>query len=453
MSLRRKLAAVAIANLLAIPFMSGLVNAQVVTSQDRTVVTLDVTNSCTSVIDDNNVGGTYIGPRGDDQQLHDDDDSTNLVSLGDGFDEALPSPTTDYTDSDFSDETRISMNPSMTNIAVKDPDGNTALNGGEETDTLETDFSGYVDLEEFDFASNSYAAVFSDQITCDTSNGYDMHIADTFNTDPAFDGLLYDTYDIALMSPAKGNLNMREGMFRIAPDSLRDITSVTVGFETSEIKHEYIMDLPGTEFCPVFGGVVPNDDYTGDCAPASLNPFALSNGLRPWPYATPPLYTTYTAADDNDFGTVGFTLLCDANGGNGIPDPGAINPFTRGVVLPSFSTHVFRTGTGDCSSASDPIEYYGAIPSLDTPGSSDGIEGTDPSTYTALNALSNWVGYSGPSFANAANNFFEVRASLPNNQIAGTYATTIILSCLPNMTSEPELDFQGDGAGDDTTNP
>ncbi len=427
-------------------------NAQVTTGQDRTVVTLDVTNSCTTSITD--TIATNDGPRGDDLGLHDEDDTTESV-FQDGFDEQSPPPTVDYSDNEFSHTGRttgglfgVGEEPGSVNIVVDDPDAAAGV---------DTDGSGYVDLEPYNLAGNSYAAVFSDQITCDTPNGYDLHVADTFNIDPAFNGykVNYNVHDIALFDQTpKPNLNKREGLFRIAPNSDRDIVELDLitGFETQTIKHEYIMDLPAIKNCPTIS--MTNDDWATDCEPASLAPFAPINSLRmrTWPYAdgTPP--------DDVSFGTVGFTLLCDQDGGTGaaLAGTGKINPFTRGLAAPGTGqSRIFREdGTNnDCDDAEDtPEEYYAAIPSLIDTEDYDGISGSDPGTYGAILSEENWVGYSGfitvPTPV-TVDNYFEVRAQVPNNQIAGTYAGTIILSCLPNLTAENKADFDFDGVADD----
>ncbi|OGC81489.1 MAG: hypothetical protein A2V81_01235 [Candidatus Abawacabacteria bacterium RBG_16_42_10] len=442
---------------LSLPYsLMSQVNAQVTTSQDRTVVTLDVTASCsTSIID---TLSTNDGPRGDDQPLHDDDD-TLASAFQDGFDEQTPTPTVDFSDNEFSTTARTTgglsgsgFEPSGVNILVDDP--NAPTGDGDNG-------SGYVDLELFDTTGNSYAAVFNDQITCDTVNGYDLHIGDTFNMDPTSNKVNYDVRDIAIDDQTyKPNLNKREGLFRIAPNSDRDIIELDLpfGFETNYIKHEYVMDLPAVKGCPVVGVSIPNDDYAGDCVHASLDPFTAlaTERLRTWPYAvsTPP--------DDNDFGTVGFTLLCDQNGGPGaaVAGTGKINPFTRGLALPGTSQNRrFREDGGnvDCHDASQaPEEYYAAIPSLLSGADYDGISGTDPGTYGAILSANNWVGYSGfitASVPAVVDNYFEVRAQVPNNQIAGTYAGTIILSCLPNLTADNKADFDGDPSTVDDPDP
>ncbi len=436
MSLRRKLAAFAIANLLAMPLMSGIVQAQVTTSQDRTVVTLDVTNSCTTQIFDTLSSTATLGVRGDDQELHDEDDVTP-GSLGDGFDQVTPSPTNDFSDSDFSNLTVATFDAASSNIVVDDPEGG---------DNEAADGHGYVDLELFDTAGNQYAAEFNAQVTCDTVNGYDLHIADTFNLNPTAAGLAPVNYCFDIGDPANpacnpGNLARREGLFRIAPDSVRDIDQATM--TTGSLKHEFVLDLPE--------GTCVTDDVATNCAPAPLDPFAL-NGTREWPYAVA------TAPVDTELGTVGFTLLCDEDGDTGAATAGTgrINPFSRGITVPT--ANMFRTDVGndDCDDvAGTPKEKYAAIPSLVSGADYQGITGTNPATYAAILSVDNWVGYSGTITAGSvtdADNFFEVRASLPNNQIAGTYAGTIILSCLPNLTAEPEADFDGDYVGDDTTN-
>ena len=408
--------------------------------------------SCSSEIVDTLTG---TPPRGADQNLHDEDDKVES-SFQDGFDEQTPSPTVDFNDNKFSHTARLGgglfgagFEPSGVNILVDDPDA--ALDSG-------SDGSGYVDLLEFDLTGNSYAGVFDVQVTCDTNNGYDLHIADTFNMDPTSKKVGYDTHDIAIFGQVpKTNLNKREGLFRIAPGSLRDITDFDLisGFETQTIKHEYIMDLPNEEDC----GTMTVDDYDGDCAPASLDPFATfaTERLRTWPYAasTPP--------NDDDFGIIGFTLLCDENGDTGAATAGTgkINPFTRGLLNPGTGeNHRFREdgpNDDDCDDPpTSPEEYYAAMPSLINVGDYDGIAGTDPSTYSAILSADNWVGYSGVITGNppfTVDNYFELRAQVPNNQIAGTYAGTMILSCLPNMTANNEADFDGDGIGDETVVP
>ncbi len=418
------------------------------TSQDRTVATLDVINTCSSSIAD--TISTNDGPRGDDQNLHDEDDIAESA-FQDGFDEQSPTPTVDFSDNEFSHTARTTgglfgagLEPSSTNIIVDDPD---AVAG------VDTDGSGYVDLELYNASGNAYAAVFNDQITCDTSNGYDLHIADTFNMDPGSFKVGYDTRDIAIDDQVyKPNLNKREGLFRIAPGSDRDIVEADLisGFETQTIKHEYVMDLPAVDNC----GSMTSDDYIGDCEPASLDPFGVISSLRmrTWPYVagTPP--------DDNDFGTVGFTLLCDQNGDTGAVTAGTgrINPFTRGLTTPGTGQgRRFREDStnDDCNdAASDPEEYYAAIPSLLDFGDYDGIAGTDPSTYGAILSAANWVGFSGiitDPVPVVVDNYLEVRAQLPDNQIAGSYAGTIILSCLPNLTVNNKADFDFDGVGND----
>jgi len=403
--------------------------------------------SCSSEIVDTLTG---TSPRGADQNLHDEDD-TSFGTFQDGFDEQAPSPTVDFSDNDFSHTGRTTgglfgagAEAGSTNIVVDDPD---VASGSD------ADGSGYVDLQLFDASGNSYAGVFDVQVTCDTTDGYDLHIADTFNMDPASNKVGYNTRDIAIFGQApKTNLNKREGLFRIAPGSLRDITDFDLisGFETQTIKHEYIMDLPNEADC----GTITSDDFTGDCAPASLDPYTAltTERLRKWPYpaGTPP--------NDDDFGTIGFTLLCDEDGGigNATAGTGRLNPFTRGITLPGTNENRrFREdGTNDdCDdAASGPDEYYAAIPSLIDFGNYDGITGTDPSTYGAILSANNWVGYSGVITGNppfTVDNYFELRAQVPNNQIAGTYAGTIIVSCLPNMTANNKADFDGDGVGDD----
>ncbi len=418
MSITRKLAALVVANIIALPLMSGIVQAQVTTGQDRTVITLDVTNSCTTQITDTLGAG---GVRGDDQELHDEDD-TATGPLGDGFDQGLPSPTTDFTDEDFSNLTVASFDPAGKNIVVHDPEG-----GDDEA----VAGHGYVDLELFDDAGNQYAAEFNAEVTCDTVNGYDLHIADTFNLETTASGAApvdYDDNDI--QTATEFNLNKREGLFRIAPDSLRDITTSS----TSVIKHEYILDLAGPACF--------SDTAAANCDPASLDPFAVY-GTKNWPYTvgTPPL--------DTEFGTVGITLLCDENGSTGTATVGTgrINPFSRGMVAPNAKVFRFDGLNDDCDDAEDtPQERYAAIPSLVDGQDYQGITGTDPGTYAAIMSANNWLGYSGTITSapvTDADNFFEVRVSVPNNQIAGTYAGTLILSCLPNLTAEPALDFDG----------
>jgi len=450
MSLRRKLAAFAIANLLALPLMSGIVSAQITTNQDRTVVTLDVANLCETGIEDTLPSGvTRDSVDAADRNAHDEDDIIPS-GLGDGFDQVPPSPTidgTDSSDSGFSNLTIGTFDASSSNIVVDDPDY---------TDLGVDDGHGYVDLTEFDPEGNGYAAVFNALVKCDTTNGYDLHIADTFNLETTASGVApvdYNSNDIIFDGNGDTRIVRREGLFRIAPDSDRDVDANLDGFNA--VKHEYILDLPSEEI--TIGTQcddMTNDDLSGgdgsSCEPVSLDPFGI-HLLRQWPYAfdTPPA--------DTNFGTVGFTLLCDQGGGVGTVTSGAgrINPYTRGIsvsVGPALGelsdVFLYEDGNDDCDDVQiSPEEYYAAIPSLVDDEDYQGISGDDPGTYAAILSANNWVGYSGtilPANLNtASDNFFEVRASVPNNQMAGTYAGTIILSCLPNLTLEPELDFDG----------
>ncbi|OGC81490.1 MAG: hypothetical protein A2V81_01240 [Candidatus Abawacabacteria bacterium RBG_16_42_10] len=458
---RKKLAAFAIANLLALPLMSGLVHAQVTTSQDRTVVTLDVTNECTVRIMDTPYSAFFY--LGQDQDYHTQGDLVANETPQDGFDQVTPSPTRDFSDNDFSNLTLDApFSLTSSNIVVDDP-----TNGNDEG--IGQGY-GYVDLEPFDLPGNQYAAQFNAEVDCDTVNGYDLHIADTFNLETTIAGVatvdycandIYNSFGPCDPSYTSYNVARREGLFRIAPDSLRDLDQATAS--TAEIKHEYIMDLP-TDNNFSCTATMTDDNNTGKCPPAGLDPFGFER-LRPWPY------TIGTPPADTNFGTVGFTILCDEDGGDSTAafwptGHGRIDPFTRGIAAPDPDARfrydtTFDESCDDADAPDEPEERYAAIPSLVDGEDYMGITGTDPGTYAAILSADNWVGYSGtidPANLNSdADNFFEVRSAVPNNQIAGTYAGTIILSCLPNLTAEPELDFDGPfgtpaWTGDDTTN-
>ena len=434
MSLRRKLAAFAIANLLALPFMSGLVNAQVTTNNDRTVVTLDVTSDCSVTIDDytdgDDVGAYGVIGRGTDLEYHDDDDATPAGDANDGFDAAAPLglDISDTDDNTFSTQDLATQPDNV--ITVDDPGTLATIEDGE----------GYVDLQEY--ATDNYSAVFDARVNCDNEGGYDLHIMDTFNLLGGGTGVVDCVEDIFAGGNCN-NIDRREGLFRIAPDA--GTNRVVASATTAAVKSWYILDLPDGDCAD------GSNTYAANCAPASLDPSSVTpgtDGLQEWS-STDPATT--------EFGEVGITLLCDADGKAGTLDTGAIDPFTRGLDV-VIAGQAFRSEASvTCATTtSGAKEYYGAIPSGVEGEDYDPINGsTNPADYSVMRGpyfvfpdAKNWLGYSGPALATNADNFFEVRASTPDDQNPGTYVATLILSCLPNLTAAEDPDFDGEGIAD-----